>query len=231
MRIKVYQIDDKKDINNLKFRCFGETVRNGKIDASIYKCVFHGDVDAETLEDVFSLLNSAELPGTYQGHSLSVSDIVEIIGEISAYHFCDSIGWNNIDFSANECASMDGIRVLMIEPGRSPVETRVIDDYTQWQRAVSDHGEPSLMEVTYPFEDSALVVGNEEAKLIGMKGNRRIGSSIYAGPIFIVNDDGKGNFCDLTEEQLSFYSKMFEHPEDICEDEVQADCGFEIIMW
>ena len=85
------------------------------------------------------------------------------------------------------------------------------------------------MEVTYPFDDSAVIVSNEEAKLIGMEGNRRIGSSIYAGPMFIVNDDTYGNFCDLTDEHVTEYSRRFEHPEDISQEAVQNDCGFTFI--
>ena len=44
---------------------------------------------------------------------------------------------------------MEGLRVLMIEPNCPPVETRVRDKLKDWQRAVSEAGEESLMEVTY----------------------------------------------------------------------------------
>ena len=231
MRIKIYQIDPQKDKNHLKYRSYPTASQYGTIDPSIYKCVYHGEIDANSLDDVFVLFNTKTYHRTYQGHSLSVSDVIEMLGEPSTYHFCDSLGWKNIDFNTAQCAEMDGIRVLMIEPGKVPVETRVIDDYRMWQKAVSDHGEPALMEVTHPFDDSVCVIGNEEAKLIGMQGNRRIGHSVYAGPIFLVNEDGHGDFCDMTDEQIEKYAEIFGHPEEISEDEVQADCGYFIISW
>ena len=231
MRIKIYQIDPQKDKNHLKYRSYPTASQYGTIDPSIYKCVYHGEIDANSLDDVFVLFNTETYHRTYQGHSLSVSDVIEMLGEPSTYHFCDSLGWKNIDFNTAQCAEMDGIRVLMIEPGKVPVETRVIDDYRMWQKAVSDHGEPALMEVTHPFDDSVCVIGNEEAKLIGMQGNRRIGHSIYAGPIFLVNEDGNADFCDMTDEKIEKYAAIFDHPEEISEDEVQADCGYFIISW
>ena len=142
-------------------------------------------------EVIFSYL------GTYQGHSLSMSDIVELEEDIvssrgattmKGCYFCDSVGFKNIKFDTDKCEKMDGLRTLMILPHEKPIETRVVDELESWQKAVSRQGEDSMMEVTYPFEDNAVVVGNEEAKLIGMEGNRRFGESIYAGPLFIVNE-------------------------------------------
>lgn len=291
MRINIYQVHN--DERNVRFLNYENTMNQGGVNASEYKCVFQGDVDALTLDGIYTIFNSRQTPylGSFQGHSLSVSDVVEIIDDIpevygqidylylaqdgetkvgetryfpteEAYkaeiddcndcgrpfhakrlanehikliekgcHFCDSIGWQKVDFNSSECEQMDGLRVLMILPQKPPRETRIVDDLAHWQRAVSSFGEPSLMEVTYPFDDSAVVVGNEEAKLIGMDGNRHIGSSIYAGPMYIVNDDHKGGFCDLTEQQISTYTKMFEQPEVITPEEVQNDCGFTVTPW
>ena len=76
-----------------------------------------------------------------------------------------------------------------------------------------------------------MVIGNEEAKLIGMEGNRRINGSVYAGPLLIAADDGEGGTTDLTDEQIERYRQMFSMPEDISDDEVQADTGFFIAGW
>ena len=118
------------------------------------------------------------------------------------------------------------MRVLMILPGKTPVETRMIDDLQHWQRAVSEHGEDSQMEVVYPFEDNAVIVCNEESKLNGMAGNHRLYGDIIAGPMYIVGDNGDGNFCDLTDEQVETYSNLFAEPEEISDEEVQATLGF-----
>ena len=82
------------------------------------------------------------------------------------------------------------------------------------------------MEVSYPFNDNAVVVGNEEAKLIPMQGNRHIGGQVFAGPLFLVGDDGMGEFCDLTDAQIKKYTELFANPEDISPEEVEADLGF-----
>lgn len=64
--------------------------------------------------------------------------------------------------------------------------------------------------------------------LTGMDGNRRIGQSIYAGPILIVGDTGDEYFEPLTDEQADFYADKFKEIEDISEEEVQSDmyCTF-----
>lgn len=76
-----------------------------------------------------------------------------------------------------------------------------------------------------------MVLGNDEAKCIGMEGNRRFGNSIYAGPIFITRDDVVGGICSLTDEQVQKYSEMFAAPHDISPEEVQADMGFTLFGW
>ena len=284
MRVRIYQMNLDRDDQMLKFRCYDDFQKKGGVNPSQYDCVFYGDLDAKNLDDVFTILNRDKKPGTFQGHSLSVSDVVEIIGDIpkvygrveffdqkgnvydwvecsdkEALHalvrdsfehaqackpvvyeegtelavpgtfFCEPAGWQPISFDVAKCGKMQGVRALMIQPGKKPVEVGVIDDLEGWQRAVSEPGERGLMKVTYPFEDNAVMVGNEEAKLIEMEGNRRVLGSIYAGPLFIVGDDGEGDFCDLTDEQIKAYSKQFENPEDISDEEVQNDLGYKII--
>ena len=235
MRINIYQIDGEKDTKRVKFSGYDETMKHGGIISQNYKCVFHGDVDGD-LEDVYTLFNDCDHPGTYQGHSLSVSDIIEVIGDSedieSGSYFVDSIGFKKLlDFDSTQCAEMDGLRMLMIQPHRTPIVTYVKDDLASLQRAVSDHCEESYIEYTYPFEDDCMILGNEEAKLNGMEGNRRLGNGIYAGPIFVTRDDGVGGLCSLTKEQAQKYSEMFAKPQDISPEEVQSDCGFTFYGW
>jgi hypothetical protein len=113
----------------------------------------------------------------------------------------------------------------------SPIVTYVKDELDDLQRAVSDHCEDAYIEYTYPFDDDCMILGNEEAKLNGMEGNRRLGSSIYAGPIFVTRDDGVGGLCSLTDEQVLKYSEMFAEPQDISPEEVQSDTGFTFYGW
>jgi len=288
MRINIYQIDSDKDTNRVKFEGYEETLKFGGINPAIYKCVFHGDVDGD-LEAVYCTFNHPDHPGTFQGHSLSLSDIIEVVDtettpygiveylskdsdgnpyvdsrmfcdtqeefddevwrcelnnedissvvlrndiEVGSY-FVDHVGFKKLDeFDTTKCAEMDGLRMLMIQPHRTPIVTFVREDIDDLQRAVSDHGEDSRIQYTYPFDDDCMVLGNDDAKCIGMEGNRRFGGSIYAGPIFITRDNHNSGLCSLTDEQVQKYSEMFAEPQDISQDEVQADMGFTFIpLW
>lgn len=229
MRINIYQIDSDKDTKGRMFLGYDMVGKDG-VDPEIYKKVYSGYTEVNDLEDIFKEFNS-DFHGTMQGHSLSVSDIVEVCegneNVAEGTYFCDSIGYKKLDgFDTPKCAEMDGLRVLMIEPNRPPVETRLPDELEKLQRAVSPDGSESFIEITYPFRDNAVVLGNEEAKLIGMKGNRHIGGSVYAGQIYVIGDNGDGEFCDLTDKQIEKYSKMFAEPEHVSDDEVMADKGF-----
>lgn len=152
--------------------------------------------------------------------------------EDQGVYYCDTFGFVRLpDFDVAKCHEMKGIRTLMIQPNCPPVETRLENELTSLQRAVSGQGEDALIEITYPFEDDTVVLGNEESKLHHMAGNRRMENGIYAGPIFLFRDDGMGELTDLTEEQIKTYTERFSEPEDIPDEEVQADCGYEIICW
>lgn len=293
MRINIYQIDGEKDTNSVKFCGYDETMSRGGIIPQSYKCVFHGYVNAKTADDIYNIFNGFRDSniGTYQGHSLSVSDIVEIVDDIPeifgkidflyagedhvgkigetvyftnpekyyaeiqasndcgrpmqaeivaaqhlklaepGFYFCDSFGWKNIEFDKSQSAEMDGIRMLMILPHYPPIETYVKDKLDDLQRAVSDHCEESRIEYTYPFDDDCMILGNENAKLNGMEGNRRLGNGVYAEPIFITRDNGVGGLCNLTDEQVLKYSEIFAEPHDISYEEVQNDVGFTLYGW
>ena len=73
-----------------------------------------------------------------------------------------------------------------------------------------------MIECIYCHDDNTCVVANEEAKLIGMEGNRRFGdgNSIIAGPFFVVGLEGDG-FRSLTEEEQAKYLEEYAEPEQI----------------
>ena len=228
MRIKVYQVESGLDSKGVKFCSYDSAMKLASvIDPSIYECVFDGNLEASHLEYVFEALN-CEHPVGYRGHSLSVSDIVEVLEstdevDIGCY-YCDSIGFKELsDFDTSKIEPISGCRMLVIEPHKAPYEMLIPDNLDGLQQAVR-----GLIECTYPFDDNAFVIGNDEAKLIGMECNRRILGEIYAGPILIAADDGHGGTKDLTDEQIEKYTKMFEQPEDISPEEVSRNIGFTI---
>ena len=117
-------------------------------------------------------------------------------------------------------------RAVILEPNKAAREEWIEDTLENLQSIVGGY-----IEVTYPFDDNAVVVGNEEAKLVGLKGNRHINGSVYAGNLIIIGDDGQGEFMSLAEEQSEAYSEMFAEPEEISDDEVENDIHFTIWSW
>ncbi len=114
-----------------------------------------------------------------------------------------------------------GKAILYVEPGEKPYIAEILHTLHAEQKAVG-----GLIEPIYN-EDDTILVGNEESKLIGMQGNRRIGdgSSIIAGPFFVCGDTGE-DFRSLTDAEVEKYMDRFAEPEDITDEEVQRDTGF-----
>lgn len=90
MNIKIYQVNMDRDDDGVAFMSLDSIARFqhfDEVNSPIYDKVFEGDVDCESLEDVFRMFNTRH-PDGYCGRSLSVSDIVEVsdppkvVGEI-----------------------------------------------------------------------------------------------------------------------------------------------------
>ncbi len=58
------------------------------------------------------------------------------------------------------------------------------------------------------LDDNVCILLNDEGKLIGLEGNRRIGSDIIVGDFFCGSDE-EGNLTSLSEEALDTYTKIF----------------------
>ena len=166
MKVRIYQINKALDTENALFMGIDFAEKHGGVDPSTYRCVFDGSLDFSDIEEVYTLCN-AEHPIGYYGHSLSVSDIVETD---DGCYFCDSIGFKKLaDFDSGNAQPLIGKRMLIVEPYKAPYEAVIPDNLESLQDAVGGY-----IEITYPFEDNAVVISNEESKLIGMDGNRRV---------------------------------------------------------
>ncbi|MHB1154981.1 MAG: DUF3846 domain-containing protein [Eubacteriales bacterium] len=274
MRIKIYQIDHAKDKNRVKFENHEKTLRYAEIiDPSIYKTVFDGDVDCNNLEEVFRKFNT-DHPITHQGHSMSVSDIVEVIGDSpllvgkikfyntsdlfeecsytdsqkykadiyeanevgrtikaisldgqnvpsvkNGFYFCDSEGFEKLedDFDTTQVAPMKGYRMLVVEPHKLPYEATIEEDYRALQKAVGGN-----FECNYPYDDGTFLICNEEGKLNGMEGNRKIFDDIITGTFLIAENDGQGGLKNLTDAHVEKYKKQFQADETYTQDEVEG---------
>lgn len=114
------------------------------------------------------------------------------------------------------------IRVLMVEPEAHPREITIHNDLDSLQKAVSigsDH--QGLIEII-GIDDRVCIICNEEGKLIGLAGNRRVGNDIIAGVFYVVGEDGRGNLVSLPDDDMEKYRKQFWEPEFFT-DEAVAD--------
>lgn len=117
-------------------------------------------------------------------------------------------------------------RVVYVEPGKPACEKQIGTRLEDLQAAVG-----GCIECVYAHDDQTLIVGNDEAKLLGMEGNRRLeNGSILAGPFFVVGVQGE-NFRSLTDEETSLYLQRYAQPQEISPQEVQQDMGFRIISF
>lgn len=203
MRVKIYQINSARDNANRKFM----SLKDGEaVDSSIYDEVFNAEIDEMNLEEIYARFNTEGHP-LHRGHSLSVSDIVVMNGKA---HICQSFGFKEIPFDVSQTQKPDNLmRVVYVEPNRPAYEAEVVHTLEGEQRAVKGYIEPVYIE-----DDNTCLICNEEAKLEGMEGNRRIGdgTSIIAGPFFVVGLTEE-DFRGLTDEEVTRYMDRFKEPE------------------
>ena len=219
MRVNIYHINKSRDINGKLYSVY----QNGDVvDPSIYDEVFSAELDTTNLEEIHRMMK-------FEGHplmraaNLTVSDVVVINGRAS---ICQPRGFEDIDFDVSKTQKPDNLmRVVYVEPNKPAYVADVEHTLEAEQKAVG-----GLIQPVYLEDDNTCIICNEEAKLNGMEGNRRFGdgSSIIAGPFFVcglTEDD----FRSLTDEEVTKYMDRFAVPDQITQDEVEADMGFTFI--
>lgn len=230
MRIAIYQVNMGRDHNRIAFQGFDGLERfqgTSEIDSEIYDKVFEGEVSCENLEDVYRMFN-LDHPKGYKGRSLSVSDVVEVIGADgeSTYNFCDTIGFQKVDFDPDltEELKEEKIKVILCEPGKVARVTEITNTLDGLQAAVKGD-----IEAFYPFEDDVCIICNEEGKFNGMNPCRGVYASdgkimdVVFGP-FIICDVSTGHFGSLPDEYIEKYKRMFERPEIIIAKDGDIQC-------
>lgn len=179
MTVDIYQIDMDRDNERVCFMSLDSLPNRQnptEIDSSIYDAVYHGDVEANNLEDVYRIFN-LEHPENYRGRSLSVSDVVVVSaedGEQKAY-YCDSFGFKEVKFNMEMAKEMqkDTMKVVLLEPGKMAKVVEMGTSLEAMQQAVG-----GMIEAYYPFAEEVCIVCNEEGKINGMPLNR----AVYAEP-------------------------------------------------
>lgn len=220
MRVKIYQINPDRDTNRIKFFGMNALLKlqgSKEIDASLYDEVFNAEIDEADPEAIYSKFNAEGHP-LYRGHSLSVSDVV--VNDNGAF-FCNNIGFWPIRFDESQTHKPDNLmRIVYVEPHKPPYAAEIVPTLKAEQKAVGGLIEP------INNGDGTCLVGNEEAKLLGMEGNRHLddGNSVIAGAFFVCGLT-EGDFRGLTDEEMMKYMDRFAKPEDISQEDVASDMG------
>lgn len=113
------------------------------------------------------------------------------------------------------------IKVLMIEPGKHPIVAELDNTLDSLQEAVSIGANyVGLIEIIQ-LDENIVILCNEEGKLNGLEGNRRIGNDIMAGTFYICGEDEEGNLTSLSDEAMAKYKSRFWNIEYYTDEEVQ----------
>ena len=120
------------------------------------------------------------------------------------------------------------IKVLMIEPGKHPRVTTLMDELDSLQKAVSIGADYQGLIEIISIGNGNCILCNEEGKLIGLEGNRRLGSDIIVGVFYITGEDNEGNLASLSEEKIKYYTERFWNPEAFDRTEIESSliCHF-----
>ena len=105
------------------------------------------------------------------------------------------------------------ITVLMVEPHKYPTVTTLVNDLDALQKAVSIGADYQGLIEIIGLGDGANILCNDEGKLIGLEGNRRLGRDILAGVFYVVGEDEEGELASLSNEKLEEYKEKFWEPE------------------
>ncbi|MDO4563676.1 MAG: YodL domain-containing protein [Clostridia bacterium] len=99
-RCRIYQIRPEADVR-LKFIGTEELEKRdlGNPEPKNYHVVYDGNPGTEDLDEIYMKFNMDEKPGEYKGHSLSMSDVIELYDdEKSEFYYVDRFGFTEIPF-------------------------------------------------------------------------------------------------------------------------------------
>jgi len=216
MEIVLYQINEERDYNECEFMGYQYTEQFG-IDPFSYDRVWSGHLEATTLDDVYNSLNQDIRPDNYNGRSMSVSDICEVIREDgeSRFYYVDSSGFTEVDFdpSLTREAKEREITVLRCQPGKTAEVIKIPNTLKSLQSEVGGY-----IECVYPSSDPIALIVNEEGKIHGLPLNRALYTEdgeqfdIACGNMLVVGLT-EDDFGSLRGEMLEKYTEKFKHPE------------------
>ena len=114
------------------------------------------------------------------------------------------------------------ITALMVEPGKHPRVVMLKNDLDSLQKAVSIGADYQGLIEIISIGNGDCILCNEEGKLIGLEGNRRLGNDIIVGVFYILSEDKEGNLVSLTEEKIKHYTEHFWQLKSFSREEIDA---------
>ena len=113
------------------------------------------------------------------------------------------------------------LTVLMVEPGKHPRVTTLKDDLDSLQKAVSIGADYQGLIEFVGLGNGDCIMCNEEGKLIGLEGNRRLGNDILVGVFYIMSENEDGELISLSERKIKHYSNILWEPETFTRPEIE----------
>ncbi len=107
-KCRVHQLKHDVDVM-MKFIGYDELLEHfGEPDPDNYRVVYEGEVETNDLEGLYTKFN-LDHPSGYEGHSLSMSDVVELYDDFgSSFHYVDRFGFKGISFQPLEQEQSQG---------------------------------------------------------------------------------------------------------------------------
>ena len=101
-KVRVWQLKPDVDVQ-MKFVPYDILMQKfGLPDIENYKKVFDGTAETNDLEELFEKFNM-DWPSGYTGHSLSISDVLELYDEQgSEFYYVDAVGFRQVEFASQQ---------------------------------------------------------------------------------------------------------------------------------
>jgi hypothetical protein len=112
-KCRVWQLKPDVDVM-MKFIGYDELLEHfGEPDPDNYRTVYDGEVDTNNLEVLYAKFNLDHPPG-YEGHSLSMSDVIELYDTSGCtFHYVDRFGFKEVSFQPQEQELYQGPEISM----------------------------------------------------------------------------------------------------------------------
>lgn len=100
--VRIWQLKADSDFS-MRFISFDEFKKQfGEPSKDSYEVIYDGNLSTNNLDEIYEICNINH-PAGYHGHSLSMSDIVELYDEkVSTFHYVDRFGFQKFNFESTE---------------------------------------------------------------------------------------------------------------------------------